>query len=374
MKLTSCILFLQTSRRVAKSIIEGYTAPDRLTTHAVSPFDARPPGTTQSQPDHTNSLQYAHTSYIQRLHPASAPIIKSRMRDGRRQRHLRLRRRGHRNANANDRLATTTSPSVLDVMGSESSNDDKPVLDIRSTGPWLAPWRGYFHDSTLHDISSVSRTNGRPRFGQIGWGGTGRERVPSSRRLSPWFASRRKIEAMGPWPFCWGVFFGTSETSEIGCCAREKKRGNRNIGICCTGLLISTITIYDAISLPRSNMLWHHGSMGAHPRAQSPEEAGIGLRLAIPTTYAPILGLFQPCPKTVRDPGRVLEQAAPGELLYCTTCRISVHRLCMLPRALVGLNLPRTSLCSNGTVYCGDDIIGPDYCHNQEYAASRQSC
>lgn len=50
------------------------------------------------------------------------------MRDGR-----RLCRRGHRNVN--DRLATMTSPSVLDVYGGESPNDDEPVLDIRSTDP-----------------------------------------------------------------------------------------------------------------------------------------------------------------------------------------------------------------------------------------------
>jgi len=48
--------------------------------------------------------------------------------------------------------------------------------------------------------------------------------------------------------------------------------------------------------------------------------------------------------------------------------RICLHRPRMPPmnsklRALVGLNLPRTSLTSNGTVYCGDDSlgIGPDY-------------
>lgn len=144
------------------------------------------------------------------------------MRDGRRQRHLRLRRRGHRNANANDRLATMTSPSVLDVMGSESSNDDKPVLDIRSTDP-SPPWRGF----PRYDISSVSlgqmvdRDSARSAGAQVENG--------CLVRLSPFRPcrlSRRKIEAMGPWPFC-GVFIG-----DIGdWCAREKKKETWNIGI-----------------------------------------------------------------------------------------------------------------------------------------------
>jgi hypothetical protein len=66
-------------------------------------------------------------------------------------------------------------------------------------------------------------------------------------------------------------------------------------------------------------------------------------------------------PKDRLDPEKKPRQASS-----CTTYRICLHRPRMPPmnwerRALVGLNLPRASLSSNGTVYCGDDSIGPDY-------------
>ncbi len=281
--------------RLAKSTIEGiqvYSSRSTRSSRGVA-IDARPPGTTQYNPNTQAGLVVQKSVHHRKTaNSIPAPIIKtSCMRDGRRRSRLCLCRRGHRNANANDRLATMTSSSVLDVIGSESANDNETDLDIRSTD---APLERISTTRHLERLRSRSRSSGQMV----------RLKHRSRMRGCLVALSRRQNRSDGPLALLWVL----SETSEDG--AREKKRGSRNIGICV--LLISTTYKFnDAISLPRSNVLWHGSgpsmgfSIGWH-----------AFRLANSTTYARMLGLFQPFPKTVQDPGIVLEQAAPGKLLY----------------------------------------------------------
>lgn len=106
---------------------------------------------------------------------------------------------------------------MLDVIGSESANDDETVLDIRSTdAPLQAPPGEDFHDTTCRaspvriQVLSVLWANGVPRI-----------RLEHRSRMGA-LCRVGKIEAMDPWPFLWVI----SETSEM-----VHGKGNVEIGV-----------------------------------------------------------------------------------------------------------------------------------------------
>ena len=122
----------------------------------------------------------------------------------------------------------------------------KPFTISAAQTPPHPPPGEDFHDTTSRaspvQVQVVPWANGVPRIRL-----EHRSRMRALCRVG-------KIEAMDPWPFLWVL----SETSEDGVTGKEtcmciSEYRNR----CASNFHYK---FNDAISLPRSNILWHHGS------------------------------------------------------------------------------------------------------------------